>query len=332
MKTSNTVIVGILTVITLGLSYWGFNFLKGKDIFNKENTYYVVYDRLQGLEASNPIYIRGYKIGQVDDVYFTDHTHSSFTVVLNVNSDIYVTDSTVARIFSNDLMGNKAIEIILGNNDSLRLKDGDTLIPQIEESLSEQVKLQMLPLKKEAEKLIIDLQNTAQQISYVLNENTGTKLAESFSKISKAIESIYGASNSLDSILTGGRSNISKILNNFQSISKNLKSNNEQITGILTNFEDITDSISKSNITQTLLEMDSAMSNLNTLLARVEQGEGSIGLLFNDDSLYSNLANATESLDILLKDIEENPKRYVHFSIIDVTKDKRKKKKKKDSE
>jgi len=200
MKLTNTKKIGVLTVITLALTYWGFNYLKGKDIFNKENTFYVLYDKLQGLEPSNPIYIRGYKIGQVEDVYFTDSAHTSFTATLKIRSDVNIGDSSIARIFSNDLMGNKAIEIVLRS--SLKeADDGDTLLPEIEESISEQVRLQMVPLKNEAEKLIIDLQKAANSVSYVLNESTGKNLAASFNKIQQAIESIYRASNSLDTII-----------------------------------------------------------------------------------------------------------------------------------
>lgn len=328
MKTtiSNPTKIGIITIITLALTYWGFNFLKGKDIFNKENTFYVLYDKIEGLEPSNPVYIRGFKIGQVRDIKFTDATHATFTVTLKLKSDVNISDSTIARIFSNDLMGNKAIEIVLGKS-PIYLKDGDTLIPQIEESLSEQVRLQVLPLKNEAQKLLVDLQQAAQSVSYVLNENTGKKLADSFSKIQDAISSIYRAANSLDTILTGNKADIGNILSNFKSISNNLKNNNNNISNILANFESISDSLAKSNLKHTLITLDSVMTDFNVVLSKIQKGEGSLGMLINDDSLYINLENASKDLDILLKDIEDNPKRYVHFSVFGKSGDKKDKKK-----
>ncbi|MBK8808933.1 MAG: MCE family protein [Bacteroidales bacterium] len=296
-------------------------------MFNKENTYFVRYEKIEGLEKSSPVYIRGFKIGQVDDITFTDNSHKYFTVEISLKSDIYITDSTVARIFSNDLMGNKAVEIILGNNRTL-LKSGDTLLPQIEESLSEQVKLQMVPLKNEAEKLIKDLQNAAQSVAFVLNENTGMRLRDSFIKLQYAIESIHNASNSLDTILSGGKNDIANILFNLQSITGNIRKNNDDISGILNNFEKITDSISKSNLTHTLLTLDTVVGDVSKILKKIESGEGTIGQLINDDSLYNNINKVAADLDLLIKDINTNPKNYVQFSIFGGGKDEEKKEKK----
>jgi len=145
--------IGLAIVLGVFLLYWGVNYLKGKDVFSTENKYYVVYDNTEGLLATRPITINGFQVGQVSDISFLPDASGRLIVTLNVGNDFPITKGTVAKIYSASIMGEKSISLSVNKGAPLSLS-GDTLVSATERDLTEEVNMQLAPIKARTEELL----------------------------------------------------------------------------------------------------------------------------------------------------------------------------------
>ena len=259
--------------------------------------------------------INGFKIGQVTDIRFYQDTSEYLIAELMVEGKYKIREGSVAQIFSMDLMGTKAIRLLNGKG-GLYYQDQDTLPGSIEGDLMEQVNMEMLPLKRKAESLMSSIDSAIIMFRAVFNENTQENLRNTFASIKITIKNLEKSTFTLDTILTGEKSKLLKIFSNVESITGNLEGNNEEISKIIKNFSSISDSLAKADIANTLNKADTALLQFNKILAAINDGDGSINQLLNNDTLYRNIENATYHLNRLLRDMHENPKRYVNFSLM----------------
>jgi phospholipid/cholesterol/gamma-HCH transport system substrate-binding protein len=308
--------VGIIVLLTAGAIIWGFYFLKGRDLFRNEDTYCAIYSNIGGLGESSPIIVNGLKVGLVRDVRFVNDTNRNIFVSFSLPKGYKIPILSQAEIYSLDLMGSKGIRIILKDTNVFHTP-GDTLIADLEKDLKEQVSAQVLPLKIKAEELLKSIDSVMTVIQYILNENTRENLAKTFTSIKQTIQNLEHASIALDTLMQNEKSKLSRIFTNIESISQNLRNNNDKLTNAINNFSAISDSLAKSDLKNTIYNANKALADANVILEKIKKGEGSMGMLINNDSLYNNLERASLNLDKLLQDMRENPKRYLHFSIFD---------------
>ena len=341
MNRASIIKIGLLIIVAIVLSIWGISYLKGNDIFKKNDTYYVVYQKINGLTASSFVMINGFKIGQVTKITLHQDTSEYLLAELMVEGKYKIRKGAVAQIYSQDLMGTKAIRFLNAESSEF-YSDGDTLPGSIEGDLMEQVNMEMLPLKRKAESLMSSIDSAITMFRAVFNENTQESLRKTFASISITIKNLERSTFTLDTILK--KSQLAKIFSNVESITGNLKDNNTEISKIIKNFSSISDSLAKADIVKTLAKADTALLQFNEILLTINEGEGTIHQLLYNDTLYMNIENATYHLNRLLRDMHENPKRYVNFSLMDFGKtiyiedkdddvkadEKKKKKKKKD--
>lgn len=306
--------VGVVFVIATAILIWGLMYLKGLELLKTSRTFYAVYDHVNGLVAANPISIKGMKVGQVKKLYFDPRNPGKIIVELYILGDYPITKSSYAKIYSSSLLGAPAIEIIPGNSGALA-KDGDTLLSQTEATLTEEVNRQILPLKTKAESLIGSIDSIASILQEVLNKNTRDNLVEAIEHVKESLMNIAHATYHLDTLVVSQRSNLSRIIANVESISSNLRKNNEKVTNILNNFSNLSDSLARARIPQTLLQVNHAVAGLDTVLMRINRGEGSMGQLISNDKLYNELEKAARDLNLLMEDIRKNPSRYVKVSV-----------------
>jgi phospholipid/cholesterol/gamma-HCH transport system substrate-binding protein len=272
-----------------------------------------VYDKVDGLERSNKVLVNGLRIGQVQDMDFIEGS-SKIIVELYIKSDIKIPRNSVAKIFGTDLLGSKAVEIVMGDSPQL-LQDGDTLTSTLESSLKDQLSEQVEPLKRKAIVLINSVDSVMAVIQSIFSENTRQNLASSIENIRITLMNAESVSSNIDTILKSEKSRISAIITHLESISHNLEGNNKKINNIISNFETLSDSLVSSDLSKTVREAGEAINNLKEISNKINRGEGTIGKLFTNDSLYYNLEKSTSSLDKLLEDIRLNPKRYVKLSL-----------------
>ena len=314
MKLSKEFIIGIIAVITIAVFFLGFNYLKQNDVFNKEREFYAIYENVDGLVPDRWVTINGFQVGRVKDIYFHPDLSGMLVVKFVMNNDFQFSEKSIARIYSLDLLGTKAIEIDVKEGERI-LQSGDTLISATELSLSEEVNKQVAPIKAKAEQLMASLDTVMLYVRTVMDEDTRDNIANIFENTKRTFATLDHTMTTLDRMVDDNEEKIGNILSSIESISKNLEESGDTLTNILANVEMITDSLAKADLYGTVENLNSAVMQLDTIVSKINNGEGSMGLLVNDDELYRNLSSASEELDALLEDLKLNPSRYVRFSV-----------------
>jgi len=314
LKISNETKVGILAAIAIAIFIVGYNFLKGNDIFTSENEFYAKYDKVDGLAISKPVLVNGYQIGRVSALAL--QPNGQILAQFKINPKYLVPDNTIARLESTDLLGSKAVIFDLGNSLKYAI-DGDTLNANVQQNIMEQVE----PVQKKAQVIIAKLDSLLSSVNTILNPDFQKNVNRSFASIAKTLETLELTSKTVDGAVSIQAKRIDNILANAESISSNLKNNNEKITAIMNNMNNVTDQLAKANFKETLDNANKAVADLQATVAKINNGAGSLGMLLNDEKLYNNLNNAAANLDKLMIDLQANPKRYVSFSVFGGKKD-----------
>jgi len=310
--------LGFLLLACLTILVWGINFLKGIDIFKRNTNYYVIYEKIEGLLESSSVTINGYQVGQVSEIKLMDDYSGRLFVTLSLQGDYKIAKGTTAKIVSSDIMGTRAIKLEIVHSGEY-YQPNDTIPGTTEGDLKEQVSMQVLPLKKKAEELIASMDSALTVVTYVFNKETRDNLTQSFENINRTVANIESASAELNKIMGSGK--VNSIVTNLDSITMSINQNSDEITNIIKNFSTLSDSLSKLNLSPVFAEISSSVAGINKIIQKLNTTDSSAGLLINDPVLYQNLNNLSSSLDLLLKDVRNNPKRYVHFSAFNVGKD-----------
>lgn len=318
IKISKYTKLGILVIASLAILVWGINYLKGIDILKRNTTYYVVYEKIDGLLESSSVNINGYEVGQVSNIEFMSDYSGRLIVTLSLQGDFKIAKESKAKIVSSDIMGTKSIRLEIVHTAEY-YQENDTIPGDIESDLKEQVSMQVLPLKKKAEELIASLDSAISVVTYVFNERTRQNLAQSFENINRTIANIESLSVELNKSVGSGK--INSIMENIDSISGSIKQNSGHFTNVITNLSALSDSLARLSISPMFDDIKSSVAGINSLVQKLQTNESSAGLLLNDPALYQNLNMLAGSLDLLLKDVRTNPKRYVHFSAFNLGKD-----------
>ncbi len=308
MKIANETKVGILAVVAIAILILGYSFLRGNDVFSREITLYSIYERVDGLTESKPILVNGYQIGRVSKMELQQD--GRIRTEFKVNRDYAVPANTVAFLSSTDLLGGKAIVFELGDS-SVYAKDGDELPAGIQKNIMEQVE----PIQKKAQDIAAVLDSVLNSINNTINKDFQRDFNRSINSIANSLQNLEGITRQLDGLVVSERNRISHIVANVESITSNLKENNERIGSVLTNLDSITDQVAKADFAHTITSANKAMADFQSITDRINQGQGSIGLLLKDEQLYNNLNQASKNLEELIADMKARPGRYVHFSV-----------------
>ncbi|MBS7198383.1 MAG: MCE family protein [Bacteroidales bacterium] len=316
MKIRREAKLALTALAAVFILIWGINFLKGSSLFESKSTFYGVYDSVEGLKVSSGVIYRGYQVGQVISIQFTGERFDRVLVKFSVDKGLELPSNTLAMIQSADLMGSKVVALVPGDS-HVTAVSGDTLRSQVERGLMEQVSQQMLPLKQKAERLLGSLDSVMLIVQGLFNEETKKNLSNSFGSIDRTLRNLEGASGNLDTLIQGESARISSILQDVNSITGNLRNNNEEISTILGNVSAISDSLRQASLHQTLMSLDYILATTDSIMNKINRGEGTIGALLNDNDLYYNLNQVSENLNRLLVEFRYNPKRFINLSLID---------------
>ena len=288
MKYTKELVIGITAVATIICFVWGYNFLKGKNVFTMKRDYYAFYEHVHGLQIGQPVTINGFKIGQVTEINFSQSTYGPLLVGFHISKPIDFSKDTKVEIYDMDIMGAKGLQLKPGVL-KMYASPGDTLIGDIQISLTEQVTKQFVPIKDGTERLINVLDSTLRSIT-MLTEKASHLIDVNHESITSAADNI----DTLSQTFNAQRKHFEDIVNNIKSFS-----------------EELVD----SEIDQTILQVDETMSSLDLVLKDVNSGNGSLGKFIKDGDFYMEMNESISQLELLLKDMRENPKRYVHFSL-----------------
>lgn len=308
MKIANETKVGILAVVAIAILIIGYSFLRGNDVFSRDITLYATYDRVDGLTESKPILVNGYQIGRVSKMEL--QSDGQIRTEFKVKRDYAIPANTVARLTSTDLLGGKAIVFELGDSPEYA-KSGDRLTADIQKNIMEQVE----PIQKKAQDIAAVLDSVLSSINNTINKDFQQDFNRSINSIANSLQNLEGITQQLDGLVVSERNRISRIVGNVESITANLKNNNERIGHVLANLDSITDQVAKADFAQTIVSANKAMADFQSITDRINQGQGSIGMLLKDEELYNNLNQASQNLEELIADMKARPGRYVHFSV-----------------
>ncbi|MGY8940999.1 MAG: MlaD family protein [Flavobacteriales bacterium] len=305
----------MLVIAGLALLILGVNYLKGFNPFSPSNTYYASYEKIDGLAVSNPILVNGFKVGQVTDVRFSDAGDGTLLVAFDIEqSNLKMPDDTRAKIFSSDLFGTKAIDLIAGESQTLAVP-GDTLIADLEMGIAEAVRIELLPLKNKTDQLIDGVDDILENLKAVFEADATLGLPTAFESIQRTVESLEKTSLQLDAMVAENRSTLSSIMTNVDGITTNFKNHNDELANVMTNFSDISDSLAAVNFAATINRADQSLAQIEEITRKINRGQGSLGQLVNSDSLHEGLITTNRELQYLINDLYLNPWRYVRVSV-----------------
>ncbi len=278
----------------------GFSYLKSTPIFDNSKVFYAVYDHVGGLQAGTQVTINGFSVGTVNDIKFKDSS-GSLMVTFTVSNDFNFSKNSVAELYDTGIIGGKGIQIIPVFDQGATARSGDTLPTRIRPGITELVQQKLTPLQNKVEDAVSNADSVLVNFNRVLDADTQQNLRESVQGLNQLISSLQGTTNNLNTFLKNNQGQLDSAIGNIHDIT--------------VNFSKISDSLSNAGLSQTVRTMEATLANLDLLLQRMEQGEGTMGKLLKDEELYENLANASLELDLLLQDFRLNPKRYVNVSV-----------------
>lgn len=313
MKISNETKVGALTAISITLLILGFNFLKGKTILKTGNYLHAKYTDTKGIMISNPVYVNGYQIGSVADIENADEKLSSIIISIKLKSNYDIPINSIATINSNPL-GNPSIEIKLGNEKKY-FQSGDTITTAANPGILAGVMDKLSPVSDQLKITIHTLDSVLKNINAIFDPTTKNNLQTVIANINKTTANLVTSSVSLQDMLNKQTGTITKSMQNVNSFTKNLSDNNDKITKTLDNVGKVTENFAKADINGSVEKLKLAITNLNSILTKLNSTESSFGKLINDQTFYNNLNNTIKSANILVDDLRMHPKRYVSLSV-----------------
>lgn len=307
MKYGKEIRVGVLAVIALFLLYFGFNYLKGINVFHRANTFVAVFPEMNGLVAQSPVYVRGYKVGMVDAIHYDFRKRDAFLVTFSINQDISLPKGTQVALVSDGLISGEALELrIPVEGDSLYCEVvhelGDTIPSLVEPGmiagLTSALMTKIDPMLEQVNPILANVDS----ILYAFKVNfTEEQLAAIMRNVDGTMANANGITLKFDDMMGGMKTKVPAMLDSVQLV--------------LSDVHEITANLAATDFQATILKLDTAVNGVNEFVQKVNSTEGTIGMLLNDKDLYISLNNTVTSADSLLIDLKAHPKRYVHFSL-----------------
>lgn len=293
--------IGILFIVSLALFYWGINFLKGTNVFLGVANYFVLYENTSGLQVSHPVYINGVRVGRVKSISLLQEYHDKILVTLEIENQINIPEYSQAKLEDISILGGKKITLLLSSSQNF-LENGDTLSPVIDKSISQFIVDKALPTLEHFDstlfffnKILSGFQDGGTEANRLLKRsNIGVEKGMLF----------------LDTL----RKKIVPILIQMDNTINSLESTKREADSMLIYSKTLIKSINAKEVGRLINNLNTTNENIQDLINKIGNN-GSLGKLIQEDSLYQNLNNTIHSLNTLLKDLEQNPKRYVHFSL-----------------
>lgn len=294
-----SVIVGLSFVMAIVLFVWGYNFLKGKSLLKEYPYYYAVYQDVNELAPANKVLINGMLVGQVEELFFNPKNDGTIVVKFTASKDARIPRNSVAYI-THDLLGSNSIKLVLGDS-KVDAQLGDTLVSGSEEGLTDMLATKLMPMKDKLEMLMMSIDTLVVSINSVFDDKMQAEVKTGVSDLSASISNLKGITDDIQNVIDSEKGKISGIVDNIDNIAGN--------------FSSVSDSLAQINYNQIVESLKMTVDNLNDITTNLKNGEGSAGLLLSNDSLYLNVNKTVENLGVLIKKIEENPKKYIRVKV-----------------
>ena len=293
MKLTNEIKIALVAIVGILVLFFGLNFLKGMSLFSTDATYYVAFKDISGLSSSNPIYADGYKVGVVKSIQYNYAKKGDVLVQIDINPDLRIPKGSSAEIES-DLMGNVKMNLLLANNPRERVNSGDTIIGSKNSGMLGNV-AKLLPT---VQQMLPKLDSILSSVNTLLADPA---LAHSLYNIEGITANLNTTSQQLNTLVAGVNRQVPGLL--------------RRADGVMVNANTFTGNLAQVDIAGTMAQVNQTIAQLNAFSQQLNSKEGSLGLLMHDPALYNNLNKTMVSVDSLLINVRQHPKRYVHFSL-----------------
>lgn len=313
MKIKNETKVGALTALAITLLILGFNFLKGKSLFKTGTFIYAKVVQTKGIMVSNPVMINGYQVGSVYDLQAKSKDVDTIIVAIKLNEEINIPVNSIASIADNPL-GSPKMVISKGDSKTF-LKKNDTIPTLDAPGMFAEVTHQLTPVVDQVKVTLRTLDTVLRDVHQVFDPYTKNNMQDIVANMNRISASLLVSTASIQQMLNQQTGSLTRSMENVNSFTRNLASNNERITGTLANLQTTSDHFAKADIDGTVGQLRQTIERLNATVEKLDSKDGTMGKLLNDTQIYDNLSNTTRSLNILMDDIRVNPKRYVSISV-----------------
>lgn len=294
--------IGILAIVVLTATFLVINFLRGKDLMNREYELVSFYDDVQGLMPSSAVYIKGYKAGTVADVTY-DKEKSGFNVTCTISRDFAVPEDSKMTIYSADLMGGKAIRIDLGNSDTMA-EDGASLTPSVSPDMLSSIAAGIEPLIRKGSDVLSNLDAALTNLNLTMSEENRESLRSIIVNLDKTVAEVE----SITGTIEGRSADVEAFITNLGTLSEQLGRVVEKADSTMSDINGISAGVAAADIA-------GVVTSVNSLLSRMQDSGGTVGKLINEDSVYRSVDSLVTNLDRLVKKIGENPKKYLRISV-----------------
>lgn len=286
------------------LFYIGANFLKGNELFSHKTYYYALFDNSNGMQAGSPVLMNGYKIGKVNQLSLHADSSVKICVEVVITEKITIPKNSQFELSGKDLFGGATLSLILGNSTE-RAKRGDTLSCYTTSSLTDGID----EMKVKLNHILSSVDTLGTSLKDVFAKDGGAK------SLKETLLNIENVTANLNTILATNKDKVGRLVTDLEKFSHTLNEASPKLVNVVDNFDKIADSLAKADIAQVILHANETIENINLLVTKINKGDGDIGQLVNNDSLYRNLEMVTSNLNNLIFDLKSNPGRYVHISL-----------------
>lgn len=299
MKLTREIKTAVLVIVSILLFIWGYNFLKGKNLFDNSNKLYVVFDSVEGLAPSSIVTIKGVPVGRVNSYSFLEN--KKVVVELAITSDYPISKTSVAELRGSSPLGGKEIIIIPNDSDNNLVVSGDYLTASSKLGLTDALAQQLEPLQDKVQKLLENADVLFSNVNDILDEKTKQNLKSSIAELNKTLSEFSVASKNINEMIADNKSKINSTMTNLDKTTAN--------------FSKMSDSLAKANLGQTVKNLEKTLVSVDKIMADINSGKGTMGKLMKDDAMYNNFTNTSKELELLLQDLRLNPTRYVNVSL-----------------
>ena len=319
MKISKEVITGFITVAAIGLLVAGVNFLKGNSFFGGDEVYYAYFSNSGQLASSSPVTLNGVTIGRVLTVENVPGGDTNRAVKISFNiqdEDIKIPVGTTVEIGSLDLFSKGIMLQFSSNLSKGYYKTGDELPGIVASDMMAQVKSYADPISQKLQAMMSSVDKVVNSVSAFWDTTATSELEGSLKEVKIAIKKFGNAADQIEGLVVDERQKLSRILSNVETITVNLKKSNDNVKAIVGNVKQITDDLVTSDFKGVITNAKNTLSSINSILEQAKSGEGTLGKLLGDETLYNELVKSNHELQNLVNDIQLHPERYIHFSVL----------------
>ena len=293
---------GLYAVIIIAATLFIVEFLRGKDIFSKNNTYYIIYPSVDGIEVSTAVTVGGFPAGRISEIQYNRES-ADYTVQVSISRQFSIPEDSKMVIYSSDILGTKKIKVAAGTS-SVPASAGDTLTGGFEADMLSTLAGSISPVAAGLDTLIQNLNTAVTSVNLLLGESNREQVSALLSTLSSTADDL----SALSGTLRDRSPEISDIILRLNSTSTALDSAAASAGNTLANAEEITAGLRDAGL-------GAAVDSIRILTGRLQDPSGSIGRLITSDSLYNSITRLSNDLDSLIRGIKEDPKKYIKISV-----------------